>query len=50
MDYRVFLPHLGKWMAIKRLVKNENGSTLYWYIESWDKLRRFRKSAIMTFF
>jgi hypothetical protein len=26
----------GQWMAIKRLVKNVSGSTIFWYVESWD--------------
>jgi hypothetical protein len=36
-------------MAIKRLVKNENGSTLYWYIESWEALGRYAKTDVMSF-
>jgi sugar lactone lactonase YvrE len=40
---------LGQWMVIKRLVKNVTGSTIYWYIESWDELGRYAKTDIMEF-
>jgi photosystem II stability/assembly factor-like uncharacterized protein len=38
-----------QWMAIKRLVKNVSGSTLSWYIESWDALGRCAKTDVMRF-
>jgi DNA-binding beta-propeller fold protein YncE len=40
---------LGQWMTIKRLVKNTSGSTIYWYIESWDGLGRYAKTEVMSF-
>jgi hypothetical protein len=39
----------GQWMTIKRLVKNTSGSTLYWYVESWDKPGRYAKTDVMSF-
>jgi hypothetical protein len=38
-----------QWMRIKLLVKNKKGSTIYWYIESWDELGRYAKTAAMSF-
>lgn len=39
----------GQWMAIRRLVGDETGSTIYWYVESWDGLGRYAKSDVMSF-
>jgi hypothetical protein len=39
----------GQWMAIKRLVKNVSGSTIYWYVESWDALGRYARTETMNF-
>jgi hypothetical protein len=36
-------------MRIKKLVKNKSGSTLYWYVESWDGLGRYTKTDVMSF-
>jgi len=41
--------NLGQWMAIKRLAKNVSGSTIYWYVESWDSLGRNTKTDLMSF-
>ena len=38
-----------QWMRIKMLIKNKKGSTIYWYIESWDELGRFAKTDVMSF-
>jgi tripartite motif-containing protein 71 len=38
-----------QWMKIKLLVKNKSGSTIYWYIESWDELGRQAKTNVMSF-
>ena len=39
----------GQWMAIKRLTANVSGSTLYWYVESWDTLGRHNKTEVTNF-
>jgi photosystem II stability/assembly factor-like uncharacterized protein len=39
----------GQWSAIKKLVGNESGSTLYWFVESWDGLKRYAKTEVMRF-
>jgi hypothetical protein len=38
-----------QWMTIKRLVKNATGSSIYWYIESWDGLGRYTKTDVTSF-
>ena len=38
-----------QWGAIKRLVNNVTGSTIYWYVESWDSLKRYSKTDVMSF-
>lgn len=38
-----------QWMAIKRLVKNVAGSTIYWEVYSWDALGRQAKTNVMSF-
>jgi hypothetical protein len=37
-----------EWMRIKLLVKNKSGSTIYWYVESWDELGRYAKTDVMS--
>ena len=39
----------GQWMAIRRVVGDTAGSTIYWYIESWDGLKRYNKSDVINF-
>ena len=39
----------GQWMAIRRVVKDTSGSTIYWYVESWDGLNRYTKTDVMNF-
>ena len=31
------------------LVKNKTGSTIYWYVESWDGSGRYAKTDVMSF-
>ncbi len=38
-----------QWMKITLLVKNKIGSSIYWYVESWDKLGRYAKTDVMSF-
>jgi tripartite motif-containing protein 71 len=38
-----------QWVRIKLLVKNKKGSTIYWFIESWDELGRYAKTDVMSF-
>jgi len=38
-----------QWTTIRKLVGDANGSSLYWYIESWDALNRFTKTEVMSF-
>lgn len=40
---------LPQWMRIKLLAKNKTGSTLYWYVESWDGVGRHAKTDVMSF-
>ena len=39
----------GTWNAIRKLVNNEEGSTIYWYVESWDVIKRYQKTEEMQF-
>jgi hypothetical protein len=39
----------GQWMAVKRLVKNVTGSTIYWEAYSSDEAGRPAKSDVMSF-
>jgi hypothetical protein len=39
----------GQWTSIRKLVKDTSGSTIYWYIESWDGLKRYNKSDVVNF-
>jgi len=39
----------GQWMAVRRVVKDTSGSTIYWYVESWDGLKRYNKTDLMSF-
>ena len=38
-----------QWTTIRRLVGDVNGSSIYWYIESWDALNRSTKTEVMSF-
>ena len=38
-----------QWMRIKMLVNNKTGSTIYWYVDSWDGLGRYSKTDVMSF-
>jgi uncharacterized repeat protein (TIGR02543 family) len=40
----------GQWRAIRRVVGDTPGSTIYWYVESWDGLGRYAKTGVMSFF
>ena len=40
---------LDQWRAIRRVVKDTSGSTIYWYVESWDGLNRYTKTDVMNF-
>lgn len=40
---------LPQWMRIRLLVRNKTGSTIYWYVESWDALGRYAKTNVMSF-
>jgi hypothetical protein len=39
----------GQWKAIRKLVGDVSGLTIYWYVESWDGLGRYAKSEVMSF-
>ena len=39
----------GQWMAIRKLVEDVSGSTIHWYVESWDGLGRYSKTSVMNF-
>jgi hypothetical protein len=38
-----------QWKKIRDLVNDVGGSTLYWYVESWDVLKRNAKTEVMSF-
>lgn len=38
-----------QWLRIKMLVRNKTGSSIYWYVESWDGLNRYAKTEVMNF-
>ena len=38
-----------QWKAITKVVGNLSGSTIHWYVESWDGLGRYAKTGIMSF-
>ena len=40
---------LGQWKAIRKLVGDVAGSTIYWYVDSWDRLNRSAKTEVMSF-
>ena len=50
-DEGKFERHLtkGQWTAVSKLVGDVSGSTLYWYVESWDGIKRYSKSGTMSF-
>ena len=39
----------GQWTSIRKLVGDLSGSAIYWYIESWDGLKRYASSDVMNF-
>jgi len=39
----------GQWKAIRKLVNDAPGSTIFWYVESWDGLNRYSKTEPMNF-
>jgi len=38
-----------QWSSIKKLVGNESGRTIFWYVESWDGLGSYAKTDMMNF-
>jgi len=38
----------GQWKGIMKLVNDVVGSTIYWYVESWDGLNRYSKTETMN--
>ena len=39
----------GTWNAIRKLVNDEVPSTIWWYVESWDALKRYQRTGDMQF-
>jgi hypothetical protein len=39
----------GTWNAIRKLVNDEAGLPIYWYVESWDVLRRYQRTENIQF-
>jgi hypothetical protein len=39
----------GQWKAIRQLVKDETGAILHWYVESWDGMKRYCRTDVMSF-
>lgn len=40
-------PH--QWMGIRRLVGDRDGSIIYWFVESWDGIKRKTVTDVMSF-
>ena len=38
-----------QWSSVRKLVGDAAGATIYWYVESWDGLGRYTKTAVMNF-
>jgi hypothetical protein len=38
-----------QWWSIRRLAGDRSGETIYWYVESWDSLNRYRNTPLMHF-
>ncbi|OGP88515.1 MAG: hypothetical protein A2156_03575 [Deltaproteobacteria bacterium RBG_16_48_10] len=51
LDGGTFSKELTKvqWLMIRMLVRNEPGSIMYWYVESWDALNRHVATEVMSF-
>jgi len=47
----LFLKELGsdQWMGIRRLVGDKDGSIIYWFVESWDGIKRKTVTDVMSF-
>ncbi len=39
----------GTWNAIRKVVNDEPGSIIYWYVESWDALKHYQRTGDMQF-
>jgi hypothetical protein len=39
----------GTWNAIRKLVDDQAGTTIYWYVESWDIIKRYLRTNTMQF-
>jgi hypothetical protein len=38
-----------QWKEIRKLVNEVTGSTIFWYVESWDGIGRYAKTDVMNF-
>jgi hypothetical protein len=38
-----------QWTGIMKLVNNVIGSTIYWKVESWDGIKRYAQTEVMSF-
>ena len=39
----------GQWTAIRKVVGDIPGMPIYWYVESWDALKRYTRSEVISF-
>jgi uncharacterized repeat protein (TIGR02543 family) len=39
----------GQWTSIHKLVGSVPGSRIYWYVESWDVVKRYKKTSVTSF-
>ena len=39
----------GTWNAIRKVIGDEAGLPIYWYVESWDALKRYQRTGNMQF-
>jgi hypothetical protein len=40
---------LTQWKSVRAVVGDRSGSTIYWYVESWDGSKRYNKTDVMNF-
>jgi hypothetical protein len=38
-----------QWRTVQKVVGNTTGESIYWYVESWDGVKRYARSEVMSF-
>lgn len=39
----------GQWIKVRKLIGDVTGSSIYWYVEAWDGLKRYSRTQVMRF-